>query len=231
MHSVLDFVTKHGYTVLFGAVFVHQIGVPVPGPLFLLAAGALAAAGKMHLLSAFLLAVAACVLADWPWYEAGLLWGDRVLHFIHRFTRNPEAHNRRAREKFSRYGPETLLFSKFVPGLDAVAPPLAGNSRTSRIRFLAFDATGAGLYSCAYISLGYFFNDDLERAATYAGRAGGVLAGLLISVLAILGARCLVRRFRLTQEFGSLRHDFIRLNLKPSTTTLSSQLKGFKYEH
>ena len=78
--------------------FLHQLGAPAPGPLFLIAAGALAAAGKMHLLSALLLAVAACVLADWPWYEAGQLWGDRVLHFIHRFTQNPEAHNRRARE-------------------------------------------------------------------------------------------------------------------------------------
>ena len=39
MHSVLDFVTKHGYSVLFGGIFVHQLGLPVPGPLFLIAAG------------------------------------------------------------------------------------------------------------------------------------------------------------------------------------------------
>ena len=71
MHSVLDFVTKHGYSVLFGALFLHQLGLPVPGPLFLIAAGALAAAGKMGLVVALVLAVIACVLADWPWYEAG----------------------------------------------------------------------------------------------------------------------------------------------------------------
>ncbi len=38
-----------------------------------------------------------------------------------------------------------LLFSyydKFVPGLDAVAPPLAGTSRTSRLRFLTLETTG-----------------------------------------------------------------------------------------
>ena len=35
MHEVVRFVTKHGYSVLFGAVFAHQLGVPVPGPLFL----------------------------------------------------------------------------------------------------------------------------------------------------------------------------------------------------
>jgi membrane protein DedA with SNARE-associated domain len=232
MHVVLQFVTKHGYSVLFGGVFVHQLGVPVPGPLFLMAAGALAAAGKMQLLSALLLAVAACVLADWPWYEAGQLWGDRVLHFIHRLTRNPEAHNRRAKETFARYGPGTLLISKFVPGLDAVAPPLAGMSRTTRIRFMVFDGAGAAMYSSAYTGLGYFFSDDLDRAAAYAGRAGGVLAGLLIAILVIFGGRHLLRRYRLTHEFGSFgRHDLIRLNLTPPSPLQTGSLEGLEYEH
>ena len=231
MQAVLQFVTKHGYSVLFGAVFVHQLGLPVPGPMFLIAAGALAAAGKMGLLSALLLAVVACVLADWPWYEAGQLWGDRVLHFIHRFTRNPEAHNRRAKKKFARHGLEVLLISKFVPGLDAVAPPLAGMSRTTRIRFLAFDAAGATLYSCAYAGLGYVFCRNLESAALYAGRAGTVLALLLAGALAIFGSHHLLRRYRLTHEYGLWgRHDFIRLNLKPPTKTLPAQLEGIEYE-
>ena len=149
MHSVLYFVTKHGYSVLFGALFAHQLGLPVPGPLFLIAAGALAAAGKMGLVVALVLAVTACVLADWPWYEAGRHQGDGVLHFIHRLTRDPDAHNRRAKKTFARYGPSILCIAKFVPGLDAVTPPLAGTSGTSRVQFVALDAVGARLYSCA----------------------------------------------------------------------------------
>src|SRR5271157_849771 len=222
MHSVLYFVTKHGYSVLFGALFAHQLGLPVPGPLFLIAAGALAAAGKMGLVVALVLAVTACVLADWPWYEAGRRQGDRVLHFIHRLTRDPDAHNRRAKETFARYGPPILVIAKFVPGLDAVTPPLAGISRTSRIRFLALDAVGAGLYSCTYAGLGYAFSDDLDRAAAYASKAGTVFTVLLLAVLAIFGARYLVSRYRLTHEFGSGgRHDLIRLNLKPPSATIS----------
>jgi membrane protein DedA with SNARE-associated domain len=162
MHAVVEFVTKHGYLVLFGALFAHQIGLPVPGPLFLIAAGALAATGKMGLVIAVVLAVAACVLADWPWYEAGRRQGDRVLHFIHRLTRDPDAHVRRAKESFARYGLLTLVISKFVPGLDAVTPPLAGTSGTGRLHFLTFDAVGAGLYACAYAELGYVFSRDLD---------------------------------------------------------------------
>src|SRR5690242_13124370 len=103
MNAIFHFVMKHGYSVLFGALFAHQIGVPLPGPLFLLAAGALAATGKLDPATSLGLAIAACVLGDWPWYEAGRHRGEKVLHSIHRLTPDPDFHDRRAKEIFSRY--------------------------------------------------------------------------------------------------------------------------------
>ncbi len=196
MNTIVQFLVKHGYSILFAAMFAHQIGLPVPGPLFLLAAGALAAWGKLALVPALGLAVSASVLADWIWYEAGRRWGDRVLHFIHRVTRDPDAHDRRAKRTFARYGPPILILAKFVPGLDAVAPPLAGTSGTSRLRFLAFETIGVSLYVCVYTGLGHVFSHDLDRAANYVGRTGTVLAGLLLAGLFIYGLGKLVGRHR-----------------------------------
>ncbi len=194
MNAIVQFVLKHGYSLLFAALFAHQIGLPLPGPLFLLAAGALAASGKLGMVASICLAVTACVLADWVWYEAGRKRGEKILHFIHRLTRDPDAHDRRAKETFARFGLPLLLLAKFVPGLDAVAPPLAGTSRTSRLRFLAFDALGATIYSCAYAGLGYVFSHDLDRAAAYAGRAGTVFAALAFGAIAIYAVGKLVQR-------------------------------------
>ena len=194
MNAIVQFILRHGYLILFAALFAHQLGLPVPGPLFLLAAGALAATGKLGLAPAIILAVVACVLADWPWYEAGRRRGDKVLHFLHRLARDPDAHDRRAKATFARYGPSILVVSKFVPGLDAVAPPLAGTSRTSRLRFLTFDALGAFLYSCAYAGLGYVFRHDLDRAAAYAARTGKVFAGVTFAGLSIYAVAKLLRR-------------------------------------
>jgi membrane protein DedA with SNARE-associated domain len=196
MNAIVQFVSKHGYSVLFAALFAHQIGLPVPGPLFLLAAGALARNGKLGFAPALFLAVAACVLADWVWYEAGRRRGDKVLHFFHRLARDPDAHDRRAKETFTRYGPPLLLLCKFVPGLDAVVPPMAGTSCTSRLRFLALETAGACLYSGAYAGLGYVFSHDLNRAATHASRAGTFLAGLAFTGLCIYAARKLARSHR-----------------------------------
>ena len=137
MSVVVQFVVKYGYPILFAAIFGRQIGLPVPALLFLHAAGALAAAGKLNFIAAFVLVVTGCVLADWAWYKAGRRWGERVLHFLHSLAPDPEAADRRARERFVWHGPPILVLDKFVPAIDAVAPPLAGTSGISRVRCLA----------------------------------------------------------------------------------------------
>jgi membrane protein DedA with SNARE-associated domain len=195
VNAIVQFVLEHGYAMLFAALFAHQIGFPIPGPLFLVAAGALAAAGKLGVLPTIGLTIVACVLADLVWYEAGRRGGDKVLHFMHRFTRDPDFHDRRAKRIFARYGPPILLVAKFIPGLDAVTPPLAGTSRTSRVRFVAFDAVGAGLYASVYGGLGYLFSNDLDRAAAYVSRAGTLLVGL-----ALVGICIFIAHYKLVQQ-------------------------------
>ena len=206
MTAILQFVLKHGYSLLFAALFAHQVGVPVPGPLFLLAAGALAAAGKLSFPTVIGLTVVACVTADLIWYEAGRRGGEKVLHFIHRFTRDPDFHDRRSKRVFARFGPPILLVSKFVPLLDAVSPPLAGISRTGRFRFLALDSTGAALYACVYGGFGYVFSHDLDRAAARLSRAGGVL--LLLGFVGVCGyyaCKALMQRLRKSRSAGQVR--------------------------
>ncbi|MGA8087458.1 MAG: DedA family protein [Terracidiphilus sp.] len=200
MTAILQFVLKHGYSFLFVALFAHQVGIPLPGPLFLLAAGALASAGKLDLPAVIGLTIIACVSADWIWYEAGRRRGAKVLHLIHRFTRDPDFHDRRAKRVFARYGPPILLVSKFVPLLDAVSPPLAGLSHTSRIRFLVFDSMGAALYACVYGGAGYVFSHDLDRAAGYLSHAGKLL--LVVAIIGFCGY-LLVRK--LTQQIQKTR--------------------------
>jgi len=200
MSEIVEFIVRHGHVVPFGALFARQIGLPVPGPLFLLAAGALAAAGKLTLVAALGLAVVSGVLADWVWYEASRLRGDKVVHWFHRFAPDPDAADRRSGRIFAKYGPPILVFDKFVLGLDAVAPPLAGTSGTRRLRFLTLETTGAGLYSCVYAALGYVFSHDLNRVAAYTGKAGTLAGEVVFGALAICGTRRLARRQRAVRE-------------------------------
>ena len=145
MNAIVELLVKHGYSVLFASVFARQMWLPIPAALVLIAAGALAASGRMTLAVALGLAILACLLADIVWYEAGRRWGDQILHFIYGLALDPDAASRRSKEAFVRHGVRTLMLAKFVVGLDAATPPLAGLSGTSRTRFIAFDAIGEPL--------------------------------------------------------------------------------------
>ena len=77
MNETLEFLVRNGAAVLFAAVFVEQIGVPLPAAPWLLAAGALAGTGKMNWFVALSAAVFASISADLIWFYLGRS-GDRV---------------------------------------------------------------------------------------------------------------------------------------------------------
>ena len=74
--------------------------------------------------------------------------------------------------------------AKFIPGLNAVAAPLAGASGVRMARFLVFDSIGALLWIGAYVSVGYIFSDQLEIAAAYALQFGSWLIYFIAGLLA-----------------------------------------------
>lgn len=205
MNEILQNLARHGYSILFASVFTRQIGLPVPAILFLLAGGALAGNGKLNLVLVIGLGMIACVLADLVWFEAGRLRGDDVVHFIHRFSSKPDFNGERANRLFGRHGTKALLISKFVIGLDAIAPPLAGMSGTSRQRFMSFDAVGATLWAGLYAGLGYVFSHQLDKATAYAGRMGAILTAVVLLLVAVLIGRRLVSWYRLVQELRLAR--------------------------
>jgi len=128
--------------------------LPIPANLVLIAAGALARSGNLNLPRIILLSVMTFVLADLAWYDAGRRFGERILHFVCGHTGNPESCAGRATAAFSKRGARTLLISKFVIGLDAVAAPLAGKHGISVLTFMAFDGLGAALWTITYTVLG-----------------------------------------------------------------------------
>ena len=179
MREILHFLIAHGYTILFFWVMAEQIGLPLPSAPMLLAAGALAGAGRMDIRSVVLLAMIAALLADSLWYEMGKRRGARVLSFLCRISLEPDSCVRRTQNLFTKYGARALLAAKFVPGLGSIATPLAGISRVSWPRFILFDAAGTLLWAGAFTGAGYFFSDRLEKTAVYAAGFGASLSVIL----------------------------------------------------
>src|ERR1700680_4207256 len=151
MTELLEFVVRHGYMLVFAWVFVEQAGLPVPSAPLLLAAGALAGTHRMNLATAIAFAVLGAVASDSMWYELGRLKGVRVLQLLCRISLEPDSCVRRTQVRFGKSGPRVLLIAKFIPGLNAMAPPLAGIIRMGWRRFVLFDAIGALLWAGAFM--------------------------------------------------------------------------------
>ena len=85
---------------------------------------------------------------------------------------------------FGRNGARVLLVAKFIPGLNAMAAPLAGIIRMGWRRFLLFDVIGALLWVGAFTMTGYVFSSELERVAANAAYLGEWLLVLLLAAFA-----------------------------------------------
>src|SRR5213592_1150758 len=157
MNETSQFLIRHGQPLVFAAVLIEQLGVPIPAVPLLLAVGALSALGKFSLGVGIVVTMIACLIADAFWFYLGRYRGNRVLGFLCRISLEPDSCVRRTQNVFTRYGLRGIVVAKFLPGLSTVAPPLAGMAGVPVGQFLLFDGLGALLYGGLLLCLGYVF--------------------------------------------------------------------------
>jgi membrane protein DedA with SNARE-associated domain len=204
--ELVEQVARYGVLFVFVNVLLEQIGLPIPALPTLIVAGALSARGTLPAPPVLAVAVAACLVADFLWFELGRRQGYRVLRTLCRVSLSPDSCVQQTESFFGRYGLASLLFAKFVPGFSTVAPPLAGASRASLAAFLAWDAGGALIWAGGGIFTGMLFHRAVDRVldalASFGSGALGVLgAGLVLFVAWKYGQR---RRFYRTLRMARI---------------------------
>ena len=185
MNDFFSMIGRHGYVIVCAIVFAEAVGLPVPAALALVAGGAAAASGILDPLTLVLLALTAMLLGDSLLFVLGRYMGWGLLGLLCKVSANPETCILRSAESFYKRGKLTLVFAKFVPGVNTMSPPLAGSMRMRFLQFLQFDLAGASLYILAYGSLGYLFRDFLAAITRGFQTAGHVLELVLLSALAV----------------------------------------------
>ena len=205
MNETTQFLVSHGLPLVFAAVFLDQIGLPLPAIPWLLAAGALSATGKLSPFLALGITVLACLLADTLWFYLGRYRGHRVLGLLCRISLEPDSCVRRTQNLYTRYGLRGVVLAKFVPGLSTVAPPLAGMSGVKAGRFLLADVAGSLLYGGCFILLGYLFSNQIQQlAAALADMAGNAVSLVLGLGIIYVGLK-FYQRQRILRELRTAR--------------------------
>jgi len=179
---LVSLVTQYGLVVVAGNVLVDQIGLPVPAMPTLIVAGALAAAGNLAIGALFVACVIACLLPDCGWYVVGRIYGIRVLKTLCRISLEPDSCVSQTQTRFERWGVNSLVVAKFVPGLAVIAPPLAGAMRIGWPRFIALSALGGALWVGSGLIAGMLFKAQIAALLVHLDRIGSI-TGAVVAVL------------------------------------------------
>lgn len=202
MNDVLQrlspYVARWGYLAIFVATALENLGIPVPGEIFILIAASFALHGKIFL--PLVIAVGA----------AGAVAGDSVIFFIGRFggrkaiikLRDWLALDRQTLEKmdsfYHRRGPYAVVFGRFVTGGRFTVAITSGASGTmSWGKYAFFDYLGALIWAGAFGIIGYYFANQISAALNILTRSS-VLLGivLLVFTVAYIIIAWILRRYR-----------------------------------
>ena len=176
---------NYGTTALAATLFLAALGIPLPATILLMAAGAFAQQDMMRVDTAFVAALAAAVS------------GDGASYLLGRFAiRRTPARLRlsatwvRATELFKRWGPSSIVLTRFL--LTPLALPvnlLAGSARYPVPRFFVAVLVGETLWVTLVGGTGYAFANQWE----WLSRVVVDFVGLLVGVVFVLaGAVALV---------------------------------------
>jgi rhodanese-related sulfurtransferase len=139
------------------------------------------------------------------WFALGRKYGNSVLKLLCRFSFEASTCVSKTEGYFTRRGPATLLFSKFVPGLSTVAPPIAGQIGMPYARFVLWDLAGSIVWAETFLLAGRFFGDLAQKSGPFFHWLGHfAFAIFVLMVIGLMAYRFLKQR-KFLQQVRELR--------------------------
>ena len=170
--SLAALIARYGYIAV-------AVGAVLEGESVLLAAGAAAHHGLLHLPTVIAIAAVASTLGDQAWFQIGRRWGTPLLVRLPPLARRAP----RFQSLLDRHHTRLILAIRFLIGLRIAGPILMGWARIDPIRFAVLNAVAALLWAVVITSIGYGLGNAWTALSAYPN--GRWLIG---AILAVLGA-------------------------------------------
>lgn len=192
---------EHGYIALFLANLIERLGIPVFTTPVIVGAGLLAASGKLSLLAIIAITIVATLLGDWVWYELGKRRGNKVIGLMCRISLSRETCIERTKRFSKKHADRSLLYTKFVPGVSHISPPLAGISGMPLGRFMVYNFVGTSIWATCLALSGWLSMKPLMWAQI----ATIVMAALPVLILAFVVGDLIWKWIQKRRFLGELR--------------------------
>lgn len=203
LEIVLDIFVTYGYFFLFFATAfenVPVVGAFLPGEVIVVAAGFFASSGDFNLTLVILVAGVGAFVGTNLSYGLGY-WGGRTL--IEKFARRVGMDGDRLRDAdryFHTHGPITVFVGRYMSGIKAFVPALAGAHRMNYWRFLFFSTLGVISWTIVAATLGFYFGRNWETLIDIIKTIGWAIPVVIVVVIALFWYR---RKRRAEQSVNS----------------------------
>jgi membrane protein DedA with SNARE-associated domain/rhodanese-related sulfurtransferase len=177
-------IAQHGVLMLSLFVFLQAIGLPVPCAIALILAAAESARGHLSAFGVLGGSLAAMLAGDVLMFLLGRRTGWWLLGALCRISLNPESCVVTSADTFHRRGRSLLVIAKFLPGINTMAPPLAGSMQMGWWSFLGLDLAGCVLYIGAYFVVGYLCSDAVTQVIQFYERFGHLTTAVVLTLVA-----------------------------------------------
>jgi membrane protein DedA with SNARE-associated domain len=192
LERALDFFIHYGYYFLFLATALENIpviGLFLPGEAVVVAAGFLASSGEFELWLVILIASLGAVAGSAASYIIGWFGGRALIELI---ALKLKADHRRLGEAdtyFHSHGPVTVFIGRYMTGVKAFIPALAGTHRMNFAAFLFFASLGVVSWTVLAAFLGFFFGEHWTIVLGIVQAAGWVILLAVVLILAVIWFR------------------------------------------
>ena len=168
MESLIEAILSASYLGIFLIVFAETgllVGFFLPGDSLLIAAGLLAAGGKLNLGGIMAAVVVGAILGNTAGYFIGQRFGPAVFSNQNSRFFKPE-YVVEAQKFFVKYGALAVILARFVPIVRTLVPTLAGVSRMPFGLYTLYNVIGALLWGVGLTALAYYLGQlipDLDK--------------------------------------------------------------------
>ncbi|HLJ85470.1 MAG TPA: VTT domain-containing protein [Candidatus Angelobacter sp.] len=154
---------QHGYITLFLVALTERLGFPLFLTPFVMVAGMLAGAGKLSLGLIILFTAVPAIFVDFCWYWVGKKRGVDMLRLMCRLSLERDSCVRRTQAFTARHAGLSIVYSKFIPGISHLAPPMAGVANIEASQFLFWETFGTLLWTFVFVMAGYAAGIGIPR--------------------------------------------------------------------
>jgi membrane protein DedA with SNARE-associated domain len=177
------------YGLIFLALFIESLGLPIPGLTVALVGAALAGQAKLEIWLVVGLTLLGGVLGGLGGYWLGRTGGRRFLERWGKYILITPDRLEMGERYFHRYGAKILLVGRYLPVLCFGSGLLSGLTRLPYRRFFLYNILSIALWEATHLTLAYIFGRNLDALMEIVNNVGlgmGLFVALLIGLFIFL---------------------------------------------